>query len=131
MLLALFGVISFLIIILFIYAQLPDKAIIGVFASLIMLVLGAWLFTDPIAIQTSSNISGENISRRFQSVNENIIFGTSEKSINITANSSYTSISAPSYFSLSLSEIIGLILASCSMFGMLHYGLIVGRDLNA
>lgn len=131
MLLEAFGLVGILTLFLFIFAQLPDKAIIGVFASMVLLILGAWTLTDPIAIQSSERTIGITNLSKINMINESRISGSSNKTFNETTNSSYSPINIPSYVSLNFSNLISLTVIVLSMYGMLHYGLKVGRDLNA
>jgi hypothetical protein len=85
---------------------------------------------EPITFKSAEHTIGTNTVQ----INQTVIGGnttTSETSTyNVTTNSTYTPPSDPSYTPLSYSGLIGIVLLLLSMFGMLHYGLRVGKEIN-
>lgn len=123
---------AIVIVVLFAYSELKGKKILGVLASLISLLLGVFVISDPIANKVGERTTGTFTEQR--TTQKNITSGNFVKSsVNVVdspANYSYTVVSDPSVSPLPFSGLIGLILVALSIFGLLHYGMAVGRDLN-
>ena len=132
--LVIFGFFGIIIIILFLFAEGQGKKILGVFASLLLLMLGVWCLSDPITFETGSQTTGSNLLMKTEmSSTTNGTLSTSSTSIitlNESTNSTYSPVSQPSYSPLSFSGLIALVLFLLGLFGMLHYGLSVGSELN-
>jgi hypothetical protein len=126
----LFGLFGISIVILFVFSETPNKAIIGVFTSLLLLLLGVWVIYDPITMMSGTQLTGTQTTVSNSTTIANYTSSTSIETRNFTTNYTYTPPANNAYTKLSYSGLIGLFLVLLSMFGMLHYGLRVGQDLN-
>jgi hypothetical protein len=125
-----FGLFGILLILLFFFAETGGKVILGVFASLLMLLLGVWVIVEPITFKTAEHVVGTEITTTNQtSVGGNTTTHTTN-TFNVTTNETFTVPPGPSYTPVSYSGLIGMVLLLLSMFGMLHYGLRVGKEIN-
>ena len=130
MLYEVFGLFGILVLLLFIFAEVGSKAILGVFASLLMLLLGVWVIFEPIMFKTAEHTTGTEISQGNQTIVGGNTTSNSINTYNVTTNSTFTAPANPSYTPVSYSGLIGLVFVLLSMFGLLHYGLRVGREIN-
>ena len=132
--LVIFGFFGIIILVLFVFAETNGKKILGVFASLLMLMLGVWCISDAISFETGSTLTGTNTkvltSLAISDANSTNTTTNSITTLNQTTNSTYTAAPAPSFSPLPFSGLIALILLLLSLFGLLHYGLSVGREIN-
>lgn len=126
----LFGLFGIITLLIFIFAEFGNKTILGVFASLLMLMLGIWVLYEPLTFKTAEYTGGTETILSSQTTTGGNTTTSSLNIYNITTNSTYTSPSGPTYTPLSYSGVIGTTLVLLAMFGMLHYGLRVGQDLN-
>jgi hypothetical protein len=126
------GILAIIIIILYIAAQFADMRILGVFASLILLLTGLLIMANGVAYKAGSIYSGgdtfANISASMN-VSGNVTYTNTTSIIykNTTTTDTYAIMTVPY---VNFSQTLGLILILISMFGMLHYGLGVGRFLQ-
>jgi hypothetical protein len=126
------GIIALIIIILFCAAQFCDMRILGVFASLLLMFTGVIIMTSGIAYRAGSIVSGgdtyANVSASM-SISGNVTYTNTTSIIykNTTSTNTYAIMTVPY---VNFSQTLGLILMLISMFGLLHYGLGVGRYLN-
>lgn len=129
-----FGLLGLFILVIFFFAETGGKKILGVFASLIMLMLGVWAFVDPISFNFGYRTTGNQTEAKSQtsivSGNTTTISSTSTTIYNVSTNNTYTPASRPSFSPLGFSQLNGLALLLLSMFGMLYYGLAVKKDLE-
>lgn len=125
-----FGLLGIIIILLFFFSETGSKAIIGVFASLLMLMVGVWAITEPITFKIAEHTTGTETIQNTQITDGGNTTSNSIKTYNVSINSTYEPPEDPSYTPLSYSGIIGTVLVLLSMFGMLHYSLRVGKDIN-
>jgi hypothetical protein len=126
----LFGLFGISIVILFVFSETPNKAIIGVFTSLLLLLLGVWCIYDPITMMSGNTLTGIQTTVSNSTTIANYTSSTSIETKNLSTNFTYAPPANYAYTALSYSNLIGLFLVLISMFGMLHYGLRVGQDLN-
>ena len=124
------GLFGIIVILLFLFAETGGKVILGVFASLLMLVLGVWIIADPLTFKVAEHTIGTQITQSNQTIIGGNTTTTSLNTYNVTVNDTFVTPSKPAYLPLSYSGTIGLALALLSMFGMLHYGLRVGKEIN-
>ena len=128
--LVIFGFFGILILVLFVFAETNGKKILGVFASLLMLMLGVWCISDAITFETGNTLLGTNTQVKTTISAGGNTTTNSITSLNQTTNSTYTAAPAPSFSPLQFSGLIALVLLLLSLFGLLHYGLSVGREIN-
>ena len=126
-----FEIFAIIIIILFLAAQFADMRVLGVFASLLMLLMGVMIITDGIVYKVGSMTSGEDtiVKDSFSNTSDNFTY-LNESAItykNTTLTNAYAKMTVPF---VDFSQTLGLILILLSMFGMLHYGLGVGQALR-
>ena len=125
------GVLALIIIILFLAAQLGEMRILGVFASLLLLLLGLLIITDGVVYKVGGiTIGADNEAKigNYQNVSGNVTLNeTSVTRVNETSTDMYAEMSVPY---VNFNEMLGLVLVLLSLFGMLHYGLGVGKYLN-
>jgi len=124
------GLFGIIVILLFLFAETGGKVILGVFASLLMLLLGVWIIADPLTFKIAEHTVGTEIIQTNQTIIGGNTTTSSISTLNVTVNSTFVSPSNPTYIPLSYSGTVGLALALLSMFGMLHYGLRVGKEIN-
>lgn len=126
-----FTVLAVVIILLFLAAQFADMRILGVFASLLLLLMGVMITTDGIVYKVGTITGGSDMSHKGGSTNVsgNLTFTNSTEVTykNTTTTDSYAYMTTPY---VNFSQTLGLVLILISMFGMLHYGLGVGKYLN-
>jgi hypothetical protein len=125
------GVLALIIIILFIAAQFADMRILGVLASLLLVTMGAMVISDGIVYKVGTITGGEDTTSTggYSNISGNTTF-MNETAItykNTTITDSYAKMSVPF---VDFSQTIGLIFILIGMFGMLHYGLGVGKYLQ-
>ena len=130
MLAEVFGLFGLIVFLLFVFAETQGKTMLGVFASLMMLLLGIWVIVEPIYFKVAEHITGTETTLKNETNTAGNLTSSSIKTYNVTSNSTYVPPSDPSFTPLSYSGIIGLALVLLSMFGMLHYGLRVGKEIN-
>lgn len=124
------GLFGIIIILLFLFAETGGKVVLGVFASLLMLLLGVWVISDPLTFKIAEHTTGTEIVQKNQTTVGANTTTSSLNTFNITVNNTYVSPSNPTYIPLSYSGTVGLALVLVSMFGMLHYGMRVGKEIN-
>jgi hypothetical protein len=124
------GLFGIIVILLFVFAETGSKVILGVFASLLMLLLGVWIIADPLTFKIAEHTTGTETVQTNQTVIGGNTTTNSVSTYNVTTNETFASPSNPTYIPLSYSGTVGLALILLSMFGMLHYGLRVGKELN-
>ena len=125
------SVLALVIIILFIAASFADMRILGVLASLLLLLMGVMIITDGIVYKVGSITGGNNnvVNGGYTNISGNTTF-KNESSItylNTTTTDTYAKMTVPY---VDFGQTFGLILILLSMFGMLHYGMGVGKFLN-
>ena len=124
-------VLAIIIFILFIAAELACMRILGVFASLLLLMLGLMILTDGIVYKVGDITIGTDSAAKFgnyHNISGNITLNeTSLTHLNQTTADMYAEMTVPY---VKFNEFIGLVLLLLSLFGMLHYGLGVGKFLN-
>ena len=124
------GLFGIIVILLFVFAETGSKVILGVFASLLMLLLGVWIIADPLTFKIAEHTTGTETVQMNQTVSGGNTTTNSVSTFNVTTNTTFAPPSNPTYIPLSYSGTVGLALILLSMFGMLHYGLRVGKDIN-
>lgn len=125
-----FGLFGIAVLIIFIFAETPGRAILGVFASILLLLMGAWLVAEPLTFKTADHTTGTEELVQNQTVVGAVTLTNAITTYNISKNATYTPPSNPVFMPISYSGLVGLALLLISMFGMLYYGLRVGEDLN-
>lgn len=124
------GLFGIIVILLFLFAETGGKVILGVFASLLMLLLGVWIISDPLTFKIAEHTTGTEIIQTNQTIIGGNTTTSSINTYNVTVNDTFVTPSKPTYIPLSYSGTIGLALALLSMFGLLHYSLRVGKEIN-
>jgi hypothetical protein len=126
-----FEIFAILIILLFIAAQFSNMPILGVFAALLLMLMGIMILTDGIVYKVGASTSGDdmvyasgstNVSGNTTYTNETVITYK-----NTTLTNAYAKMTVPY---VDFSSTLGLILILISMFGILHYSLQVGESLR-
>lgn len=125
------GVLAAICIILFLAAHLTEQRILGVFASLLLLLLGVMIVTDGIAYDVGEIQGGANTlnANSMANTSGNLTY-TNTSSIeyyNVTSTNMYAPMEVPY---VDFAQTVGLVLLLLSMFGLLYYGLGVGEALN-
>lgn len=120
------------LILLFIFAEIGDKKILGVFASLLLLIFGIVIGVDNIAFKVGeTKIINDNSAE--QSTSEVVLDITSTNTTKtITGNETttflYASPAAMPYVPLGYAQLFGLCMILLSLYGMYWYGLNVLRQ---
>jgi hypothetical protein len=121
------SVFALVVILLFLAASLADIPILGVFASLLLLLLGILILTNGV-VYVSGTITGGDIISQAGGNSSNFSFLNQTRiTQNTTVTNTYSLLSVPY---VNFGETLGLSLILLSMFGMLHYGLGVGETLR-
>ena len=125
------SVLAFIILILFLAAQFANMRILGVFASLLLLLMGVMIYTDGIVYKVGDIVGGADTaikdSTSNTSGNTTFLNESTTTYKNTTSTNSYAYMTVPY---VNFGQTVGTILILLSMFGMLHYGLGVGKYLN-
>lgn len=126
------GIFTLIIIVLLFAAEFAEMRILGVFASLVLLLLGVIITTDGIVYKVGTIYGGTDSSLRLGQYDTSIANLTMMNSTtytypNTTSTDAYAYLSTP-YFNFG--QTLGFILILLSMFLMLHYALGVGKYLR-
>ena len=120
-----------IILILFIAAQLAEMKILGVFAALLLVLIGVIIYTDGIVYHVGTITGGSNTVLKGAATNStgnsSYLNETAVTYLNESATNQYAYMSVPY---VDFGQVVGLVCILLGIFGMLHYGLGVGKFLN-
>ena len=109
------------VVLLFAFGELGQKKILGVFASLLFLILGLVVYVDNLTFSVSDT---KIISTSEQDSTETVLgITTTNKTIsgNETTTRNYAPPAALPYVPLTFAQLIGLSLLLISMYGLIYY----------
>lgn len=117
------GLFSLLIILLYTGTYMSQIKVLGVFASMLLLIMGIWIAIDGVYMKT-----GELVGANSGMAPGNLTNGTVSWS-NQTSTDLYSPIEIPVTAPYAtFGNVVGLALILLSMYGMIHYGMKVISD---
>lgn len=112
------GLFALLIVLLLIGTYLSNIKILGVFASMLLLIMGIWIAVDGVYIKTGELTGGQS------GVFTNNTTNSTTTWTNQTATNLYSKIEIPNLIpSATFGSIVGLACILISMYGMLYFGM--------
>lgn len=126
-----YSILFIIALILFIAASFASMRILGVFASLILILIGMMLITDGIVYPVGTIHGGDNtmITTNNSSIIGNVTY-TNSTAITYMNTSTATTYAPMTVSGIDFADTLGLFMVLLAMFGMLYYGLGVGKYLN-
>lgn len=118
---AFFGI---FVLLLYIFGEIGDKKVLGVFASLLLLVVGVVIYTDGIGFQQGATKISTDSSTATVSGNTT----TTTITKNETTTPNYAQPAPLPYVPVSYAQLFGICFVLLSLYGMYWYGLNVLRQ---